>query len=1002
MCASRCAPIGWLVAVRSSVRLRLSLLAVIMCVLAPAPTRAQAGDSAGSVAGRVVEALTNAPISDVQVFIEGTTVGTVTDAEGRFRITGITSPRVTLAFRKLGFAPQTREVNAGDLSLAVSLREMAALMDQVVVTGTPGATQTRAIGNVVATVDMQNTLDVSAPSSIQSLLSTQVAGLEVARAGGAVGVGGNTRIRGVGSVTLTGRPLIYVDGVRVDDTEATTSPAFNRGDAPSRINDFSPEDIERIEVIKGPAAATLYGTEAANGVIQIITKRGRGEPSFSLKVEQGANFLGSPEKVFPAIWGVMPGTSDTIQYNLVAEEQKAGRSPFSTGHPQGYALNMQGSGESVRYFLSGAFDRDEGIVDYNWQNKLSGRANVGYFKNAWDVNASLGTIRSTTRSPNVMQPFTTQIIWGTLAGVGDPKLHGWRRNPPEDYESLEGYEVMQRTTASVQIKHSPLSWLTHRFTTGFDVGDMEGSALIPRDPAGSSGPWGGSSQGSKSVNFERKIAVTADYAATATADVGSDLQFATSVGAQYAYNRFDEISASGTVFPAPGVETVSSGATRGGGEGFAIDKVMGLYAQEQIGWKNRRFLTIGVRGDDHSAFGSDYDFVVYPKVSASWVISEEPFMGSLGPVDNLRLRAAWGRAGQQPNTFAAMRLLTPTVGPGGSSTLTLGNLGNPDLAPEVGNEIELGFDASLFSQRLDLQFTYYDQTTRDAIVALPVLPSSGYPGSQLQNAGIVTNSGVELNTKLRVIDGDRFGWDVGAILSTNRNRLVDDGGVAPSGTRQLNVEGYPLFGIFAKKVVHAEFAPDGSLTNVLCEGGDPIAGGGPAVPCDQAGTAYWGPVTPTWEGSVNTTLRFGRLSLFGLLNFTGGHYRVDGDLFYAHTFYKNTEAAVKRTDPILAAYMEEGITGEGPGIIKAGFARLRTVSASYELPDAWAHRARASRARIMVSGDNVATPWLAQEGTFGRRQVDPEVRPNTSETGAYNQERWPITTRITASLRLTF
>src|SRR5690606_12101427 len=108
-----------------------------------------------------------------------------------------------------------------------------------------------------------------APQSIQNLLSTQVAGLEVARAGGAVGAGGNTRIRGVGSVTLTGRPLIYVDGVRVDDTEATTSPAFSRGDAPSRINDFNPEDIERIEVIKGPAAATLYGTEAANGVIQI-------------------------------------------------------------------------------------------------------------------------------------------------------------------------------------------------------------------------------------------------------------------------------------------------------------------------------------------------------------------------------------------------------------------------------------------------------------------------------------------------------------------------------------------------------------------------------------------------------------------------------------------------------------------------------------------------------------------------------------------------------------
>src|SRR5690606_31251303 len=175
------------------------------------------------------------------------------------------------------------------------------------------------------------------------------------------------------------------------------------------------EDIESIEVIKGPAAATLYGTEASNGIIQIITKRGRvGAPTFEARAVYGLSFLQNPEEVYPSAWGIHPETGELYEHNVLKDEQALGRSPFRTGHPRGFGLTMRGGTESIRYFLSGNYDRDEGIVSYNWQNAFSGRANLGYVSDKWEIDGSLGLLKQRTRSPNVVQPFPVVIIWNLL------------------------------------------------------------------------------------------------------------------------------------------------------------------------------------------------------------------------------------------------------------------------------------------------------------------------------------------------------------------------------------------------------------------------------------------------------------------------------------------------------------------------------------------------------------------------------------------------------------
>ncbi|MBI4541089.1 MAG: TonB-dependent receptor, partial [Gemmatimonadetes bacterium] len=509
------------------------------------------------------------------------------------------------------------------------------------------------------------------------------------------------------------------------------------------------------------------------------------------------------------------------------------------------------------------------------------------------------------------------------------------------------------------------------------------------------------SRGFKEVTGTRTGYVTVDYAATAAFDVISDVHLSTSVGAQYYRKSIAGHTSRGEVFPAAGVETVSATAIRIGEESFVENKTLGMFVQEQVGWKNRIFLTGALRGDDNSAFGKNFDFVLYPKVSATWVLNEEPWWNLPG-VEALKLRAAWGKAGQQPDAFAAARTYRPSVGPGGASTLTPGNVGNPDLEPEVGEELELGFDAGLLNDRLGIEFTYYDQRTKGAIVQKPALPSQGFPGVQFVNIGEVVNSGIELAVNARFLQRPTLNWETTFTLSTNHNEVLDLGGVDPGGGLQRQVVGYPLSSTFMKKIVQAELGADGKATNILCEGGDKVAGGGPPVPCSQAGTAYFGRPTPAWEGSASTSLTlFRNLRLYALVDFVGGHIRRDGDIAAAHLFFYISKEIVTRSDPFVVAYNQLGELWQ-TGMIEGGFAKLRNVSATYQLPRVWAQRIGADRASMTLAGENLATLWVEQCCVFGRKQVEPEIRSSTSELSDYNQEQFPQPRRLTAAFRVSF
>ncbi|GBD31624.1 TonB-dependent receptor SusC [bacterium HR33] len=1017
-------PSGWRPMSKTALFAAWASILLGLCSL-PVPVIAQQVTS-----GTVVDAVTRRPLDNAFLTIEGTGVRTTTDLQGRFRFTAPPGT-VRVLVTRLGYRPVTLTVQSGATEVVVALQQAAVSLDEVVVTGTPGAQQARALGNAVDKLEVASVAEIAPAADLSELLSGQVPGVRIMRVGGEVGSGGNTRIRGVRSLSLPATPLVYVDGVRVNNADNEPGVGFRAVNRPSRINDLNPEEIESIEVIKGPAAATLYGTEASNGVIQIITKKGRqGRPTVNLRVRQGAAWLPDPFNLFPPTY-YKNKAGEIVEFNVLKTdcEEYGNCNWFVTGHLQSYGAEMRGGSESVQYYFSADWDRDEGAVPYNWKHRLSGRANLTYVPNqALTIDFSLGGIRSKAQAASTQQPVTTAIIWscpspGCEKGSGTPNaidgpFRGYIAYLPEIYEEdVEGFEDVDRTIFSLSARHEPFAWLNQRLTVGGDYGLTKTSQLFrATGRIGNIFP-----NGRRDVWHVRNTFVNVDYGATATVRPIGHLSLATSAGVQFYRKAQEIVSGRADVFPVKALETLSSGALRISDEDFVENKTFGAYVQEQLSWKDRIFLTGALRGDDNSAFGRQFDFVMYPKLSASWVVTDEPFLSDNPLISTLKLRAAWGKAGQQPDVFAALRTYEPSVGPGGAPTLTPGTIGNDSLKPEVGRELEVGFDAGLLNERIGLEFTYFDQRTEDAIVSVPALPSLGFPGSQFRNLGVVSNKGFEVNLRARVLRSANIDLDINLALSTNSNKVVDLGGLDPlvqdATSGQYHVPEFPLAGIFFKRVVAADTVTQAGrrvATNVMCEGGEVVPGtnfsrgGGAPVPCAQAPFVYWGQPVPTREGSVSATLTlFQNLQLFGLVDYVDGHKLISGDLAAVHRFFLNSKAILERKDPILLGY--EALGGLGlwqPGIIDGGFAKLRTVTLSYTLPSTWAQKIRASRASLIASFENLATLWVAQRESFGHRQMDPEVRWSVGGTtqglSAYNQEGFPQLKRFTVSARVTF
>ena len=992
---------------------RMLVIPLLLPLLA-AVSSASATAQGGTIRGTITDAGTNQPLVAAQVFVTGTTLGSTTGADGKYSISGVQPGTVEVSVRRIGYGSTSRQVAVTDGQTATAdfaLNSAAVSLSEIVVTAT-GEQRKREIGNAVSTIDASRQAELKAPANIATLIQGNATGVDITSASGTVGNAANIKIRGNTSINLDNTPIIYVDGARIN----TDARGRGVGGAMSdRMLDIDPDNIASIEIVKGPAAATLYGTEAAAGVIRITTKNGSGGDEgaqFSAHGEYGVSW--DPNDYAVRAWNphidLGDQYKDTTYYidNLKGSadiaNEKLYYDPFRTGPLGKLGISLRGGGDKLNYFTSFDWKDQKGVFVTNGQRAYNVRGNFtlkprenvtiavsnGYTTSSTAYNyndgESWGYIGAVTLGQPMWTPIRAvdpnaggasmqtcpraleeaRVTGGSLADVTaamcdyDRTFQG--SNNFARLETMDNQVKLERYTGSATLTHTEGSVWTNRLTVGYDAYSEYGWSMIPNVPLKvlDNDPW-------RNVNDVQNRTLTLEGTTALNFKLPGNWASQTTFGGQYYTRQLRAASSTAYGFP-PGAYTVGNGAATAGGEDFNEVRTAGVFVQEQFSFADRLYITPAVRFDRNSAFGNNLGSVAYPKIAASWVMSEESWFPKL-PVDEFRVRGAWGTSGKQPGSFDATTLLqvTAVTMPDGSAASGFSTLrqGNPELKPERGEELELGFDASLLDHRLGLEFTYFDKLTKDALVLRPLPPSNGFPQGIWANVGGVKNQGFEAALDATLIRNEGVTWTTRVAATHVTSMITKLAAPIPVGGRGLQVhrEGYAFGAYFMRPV-----SIDGTGQVVVAE--DPI---------------YVGQPTPTYTGSLSSTVSLlgNRLTLYGQLGMSAGNKQVNYTEVYqcrqsfgtcAAKYERGpdgqpTETARLKADP--AANFEPYMF-----LYDGGFVKLRSLSAQYALPDAWAGRLGAQRVTVSVTGTNLGT-WTDYPGP------DPEVnsqgRQNASQ-----------------------
>ncbi len=992
-------------------------VAVVFAALAlflPTAVTAQTG----SLRGQVVDAITQRPIGGAQIEIVDTRRGGITNASGQYLILNASVGTHTVRVQFIGFGTATETVNIGSGETAVldfALSQAALQLDQIVVTGTVQGSQARSIGNTVSTIDAAKVVEIAPVSTVQELLTARTPGLTLQASSGQAGASSKLRIRGAGSLAAGMEPVIYIDGIRVESgtqTGYSTSSGVVQGT--NALDFVNPNDIQSIETIKGPAASTLYGADAAGGVIQIITKKGRAGSGLQWNASFQTGFsewaLDTPTNywrctasnianpnIYPGCSGVAENTvlmDDPVKRHPLALRQNEG-GPENFANLSAFNLSARGGGEAFNYYLSYENSGEEGVYYNNFSNRTSGRANFGFTPTErFSAAVSIGYARTHVQMPLNNNSSNSVLRNGFRGRPGSsaPWEEGFRGFGPNLSNEYDNQNEAERTTISFTANYQPWEWFSNRLTVGMDKQDRVNTLFYQIDTTGAQ-PWGATrAMGAISRFLPVNHFWTVDYAGTLTTDLTSEIGSSLSFGMQLVRDQFESHSVTGEGLVANNLNLVSTAAVTRASQGFVEQTSLGVYVQEQASWRDRLYATVAVRVDDNSAFGNEFSLVIYPKASMSYIISDEDFF-DLPYVDELKLRSAWGQAGKAPAPFTADRAFAPdvtVVGDQGVNQLSTASYGNPDLKAETGSELEIGFDASLLDGRAGLEVTFYNQNTRDALLPVPDPPSSGFSGQHFVNIGEISNKGFEVLLTATPVYQRNLQWDATLSLYTNSNELVSFGGaledISFGAFAQVHkhIEGYPLGGYW-----YVDVQRDSNGNPVLTSGGSAIV--------DYDNEVYVGPQLPTREIALsNTVTLMGNLRLFAQLDYKGGNHQWCAICSIRNRIDRNSwEVNNPDADPAEVAVWRSRQTKTH--IFEADYVKLREIALSYTLPSGMSSAFRADRATVTFSGRNVWM-WTKYGGT-----ADPEVSFYTQRD--YNELDYastPMTRRFSASVALQF
>jgi TonB-linked SusC/RagA family outer membrane protein len=843
-------------------------------------------------------------VPGASVQIKNTGAGTSSNTDGLYQLTvNLKNGKYDVVISSVGFKSSEKTITVsnatGNFSFDASLKEDATGLDEVVVTGTSQGTTKKQLGNFVGTVKSSQIANSASPNAIASLQG-KVAGAQITQNSGDPAGGMTVKLRGVSSISGSSDPLYIVDGVIISNSNARVTNAMSDYDGSgsigqNRMVDINPNDIDRIEVLNGAAAAAIYGSRANAGVVQIFTKRGStGAPkvTFSTRVNSNSlrkrlDFSTAATKFGGPTDGPGALTQDIINIPLLTNTTAVQRYDyqddiFRTGYGTDNNVSITGGQDKLKYFASLNYNVNEGIIKGtdnsrfgfrlnldNQVNKwLSWTAGINYTNNATnekpDGNSFFSPINSMTIIGNFHNIYARDAN-GNLQGVGERG----RVNPLTVINDFKQRNVTNRTISNVGFKLFPIKGLVIDYTAGLDNIAQNGTTYIPPFTYNASpGFYGGGAtldptqNGYASAASFNSTFFNHDLNFTYTTQITSKLSSVTQFGYSEQYERSQFILAQSRGL-LPGISTATGGSTLlPNSDGRSERSIRGFFLQQNFKFNNQFFVTVAGRIDGSSVFDKNNRNFFYPKVSGNYILSESDYFqkSSMAKyVNSWKLRAAYGESGNLTGIGAYDRFNIYNVSPflGRTSLTSPSTTVSSDLKPERQKELEIGTDIVMLDNRLTFTLNYYNKQVTDLLVPnITNAPSSGFPTAS-KNVGTLRNKGFEILVTAVPVKTKDFSWEITANYNRNQNRVENLGVPFISFATGTGAVFALIPGYDAPVFYSTFFARDASGAEIKNPAGIPVTARGPIGNGQPFGTPTVDPTTglPFTTGPNSTVLR---------------------------------------------------------------------------------------------------------------------------------------------------
>ena len=963
--------------------------------LVPEPESARArSKQTGTVSGRVTSVADGSGLPSVTVRIANTSQGGVTDGQGRYAIGGVSpGPHIVIA-QRIGFARDSQSVtvpNEGTVTADFALRILATTLSAVEVNVGYGTTTRSELTGSVASVSAEQ-LATAPQISVDQALLGRAAGVQVTTASGQPGAGAAVRIRGGNSISAGNDPLYVVDGVPMTSSANETNTNTLQTQGMRGVNPLAainPDDIESIDVLKDASATSIYGARAANGVILITTKKGQaGTNTPTIGYYYGTQEVRHKLSLLNAAqFAAMVNTAKDTTFYTPAQIAAFGKGTdwqneiFRRAPVQNYDVSMLGGDEDTKYFLSGGLLKQEGIV-------IGTNLNRGTFRLNFDQEVSkkfrIGNRVSLSRSEgNVLAnggngDETSSIVLNALLApptlpvrtasgeyfTGLNIVNGRTfQNPVAAALEITNHEADTRAIGNGFVEYDLIRGLTLKSSLGVDYLTSTQNWFSPSNTLPGANFGGQGSRGQLQLTTwlnENTVHFNRLFASVHNIDLLGGLTFQQS--------NSENVSGTAQGFKTDrlrenGLNTATTFV--GVWTGAPHSSLLSYFSRLNYGFSEKYLLTLSGRVDGSSKFGSGNQYAFFPAAAVAWRMSEEGFIRSLDLFDDLKLRASYGRTGNQDiGNYASLATLSGTVYAFGGTRATgyaPGSLANPNLKWETTDQVDIGLDLAVLSNRVSVTTDYYDKKTKDLLLYVPVPATSGF-GSVLQNIGSVGNHGFELALNTVNLTGP-LSWESSLNLAWNRNKVIKLGvGNEIVGPASVGA------GANQNPSILRVGLPTNSFYGWLYEGKDAngqviykdVNGDGAVTGLDRV---ILGNAQPNYTGGMTNDIRYGKLALNVFIQWSVGNkiYNINRALLTPGSGDVNQLAAVATGGPGIPTPKSGNTFETNPSdlFVEDGtYIRGKNIRLTYELPTTWLGQARVTAlhsAKVYVGATNFFT-----------------------------------------------